>query len=128
MRFAGRVLVVILSAGTLVSAHAVERDRGTVTLPAWNIAAPDFAHDSGMPESGFRLAGATTVQYRASEGGVGLKRAPTRAEGIAAPRSGDNLSASAAPAASESTDWMLLLSGIVVAGYIARRRTRDVAD
>jgi hypothetical protein len=127
MRF-GRVLVVILSAGALVSAHAVERDRVAVALPAWNIAAPDFAHDAGLPDlPGSRLAGASTVQYRASEGGIGLKRAP-RAEGIAAPRSGDNMSAAAAPAASESTDWMLLLSGIVVAGYIARRRTRDVAD
>ena len=128
MRFVGRVLVVILSAGTLASAHAVERDRGAVALPAWNIAAPDFAHDAGLPDyPGYRLAGATTVQYRGSDGSVGLKRA-ARAEGIAAPRGGDNTSASAAPAASERTDWMLLLSGIVVAGYIARRRTRDVAD
>ena len=122
MRFPGRVLVMVLLAGGLVPAHAVERDRGAPPLPAWNIAAPDFAHDAGMPDeySGARLL----VQYRGSEGGVGLKRAP-RTESVPAQRSEQ---AAAASASSGSTDWMLLLSGVVVAGYIARRRTRDVAD
>lgn len=122
MRFPGRVLVMILLAGALPSAHAVERDRGA-PLPAWNIAAPDFAHDAGLPAE--NPAGRLVAQYRGAEGGVGLKRAP-RTESVPAQRS--EQAAAAAPASSGSTDWMLLLSGIVVAGYIARRRTRDVAD
>ena len=123
MRFPGRVLVMVLLAGAMASAHAVERDRGAPPLPAWNIAAPDFAHDAGLPADnpGARLV----VQYRGSEGGVGLKRAP-RTESAPAQR-GEQVAA-AAPAPSGSTDWMLLLSGVVVAGYIARRRTREVAD
>lgn len=121
MKFSGRVLVIVLSTGLVASAHAVERDRGAQPLPAWNIAAPDFAHDSGIPAE---YSGTRLVQYRAAEGGIGLKRAAVRAQGTEV--KGEQ--AAAAPAASGSTDWMLLLSGIMVAGYIARRRTRDVAD
>jgi hypothetical protein len=123
----GKFLVMIAAAGALGSAHAVERDRVADALPAWSIAAPDlFVYDSGVPEhAGYRPAGATTVKYPAAERSVGLKRAP----GAAAARSERPAeeAVAAAPATPESTDWMLLLSGIVVAGFMARRRTRDVA-
>jgi hypothetical protein len=125
MSFTARVLVVILSAGALGSAHAVE-PRGADVLPAWSIAAPDFAHDSGIPQdyAGYRLVGTTAV--RSADAGVGLKRAP--AAGRAAPSRGDRTAEALTPATPESTtNWMLLLSGVVVAGYMARRRTRDVA-
>jgi len=129
MRFTRKVFVVILAAGALGSAHAVDRDRGA-SLPAWSIAAPDFAHDSGVPAeySGYRLAANGTPQYRDADGGVGLKRAP--GPGAAAPAGEKTATATLAPAQKPSernTDWMLLLSGVVVAGYMARRRTRDVA-
>jgi hypothetical protein len=123
-----KVLAVIFFAGALGSAHAVEPGRAADTLPAWSIAAPDlFVHDSGMPQdyAGYRLANATSVRY--ADAGVGLKRAPAAAGRSAAPRNEGSETFAAAPATPESTDWMLLLSGIVVAGYMARRRTRDVA-
>ena len=124
-----KVLAVILFAGALGPAHAVEPRRAADTLPAWSIAAPDlFVHDdSGMPEdhAGYRLPNATAVRY--ADAGVGLKRASTAAARVAAPRSETTEALAATPASPESTDWMLLLSGIVVAGYMARRRTRDVA-
>jgi hypothetical protein len=126
-----KVLAVILFAGALGSAHAVEQGRGADPLPAWSIAAPDFVHDSGMPQdyAGYRLASATAV--RAADTGVGLKRAPAASGRAAAPNrdtAGEALAAApATPGSTGSTDWMLLLSGVVVAGYMARRRTRDVA-
>ena len=125
-----KVLAVILFAGALGPAHAVEPRRAADTLPAWSIAAPDLLvqDDSGMPEdhAGYRLPNATAVRY--ADAGVGLKRASTAAARVAAPRSGTTEVLAATPASPESTtDWMLLLSGIVVAGYMARRRTRDVA-
>jgi hypothetical protein len=127
----GRFLVMIAAAGALGSAHAVERDRVADVLPAWSIAAPDLiAYDSGVPEhSGYRLASTTTVKYPAAERNLGLKRAAAPRATAAAPgseRSGEE-ALDPAPAAPQTTDWMLLLSGIVVAGFMARRRTRDVA-
>jgi len=126
----GKFLVMIAAAGALGSAHAVERDRVADAMPAWSIAAPDlFVYDAGVPEqSGYRLASATTVKYPAAERSVGLKRA-LKAPGAAAARSvrPAEEAVAAAPATPETTDWMLLLSGIVVAGFMARRRTRDVA-
>jgi hypothetical protein len=122
----GKFLVMIAAAGALGSAHAVERDRVADAVPAWSIAAPDlFVYDSGVPEqSGYRLASATTVKYPAAERSVGLKRAPAAAARSERPA---EEAVAAAPATPETTDWMLLLSGIVVAGFMARRRTRDVA-
>lgn len=120
-------LIAIAAVAWLSPVHAVDPAVVPVALPAWSIAAPDFfVPEAGMPDeyAGYRLASATTVKYSVIDGGVGLKRAPRAGGGVSAPRSegADGAAAAAAPAP-QTTDWMLLLCGVVVAGFIARRRT-----
>jgi len=138
------LLLVIVSAGLACSAFAIERNADTpapaVERPAEAKGAPGaviLAASAPVTELGspaaadYRLRSAAAVQYAAVDAGRIGARAASGAGGVTAPAAAR---ASAAPggfgfpAMPEPAEWMQLLCGLVVAGFIARRRTSLLAD
>jgi hypothetical protein len=95
----------------------------TATAPVAELGLPAAAN--------YRLASAAAVQYAAADGGRISARAAANKGGVTAPgtaRAGATPGGSRFPSMPEPADWMQLLCGLVVAGFIARRRTSLVAD
>ena len=138
------LLLVIVSAGLACSAFAIERNADTSTpavkrLAAVNgdpgsviLAASAPVTELGSPAAAnYRLASAAAVQYAAVDAGRIGARAAGGAGGVTAPVTAKVSAApggSGFPAMPEPAEWMQLLCGLVVAGFIARRRTNFLAD
>lgn len=105
-----RLVVVIASAGAMVTAQAVDPalQPGPRSPIAAERAASHFA--SGAPAT-VRVPGETSAQR----------------PGVAGGRSAGE-SRSSEPAVAESDGWMRLLSGLVFVAFIARRKTRWVTE
>jgi len=138
------LLLVIVSTGLACSAFAIERTRNSDTPSS---AVNNSAGANGgslissataaviepglLAEANYQLASTTVVHYAAVDAGRIGARAAGGAGGVTAPVAAK---ASAAPGGSgfptmpEPAEWMQLLCGLVVAGFIARRRTSLVAD
>ena len=139
------LLLVIVSTGLACSAFAIERTRNP-DMPAAADGTPAEANggpgaailiatapvtELGLPAAAnYRLASTAAVQYAAVDGDrIGARAANTG--GVTAPgtaRVGATAGGSRLPSMPEPADWMQLLCGLVVAGFIARRRTSLVAD
>jgi hypothetical protein len=129
------LLLVIVSAGLACSAFAIERNTDTPAAAVEANGAPGAAilaatapvTELGLPAAAnYRLASAAAVQYAAADGGRISARAAANTGGVAAPqtaRPDATLRGFRFPAMPEPTEWMQLLCGLVVAGFIARRRT-----
>ena len=132
------LLLVIVSAGLACSAFAIERNAHTPVPAVARLAEANGAAGAailvatapvtelGSPAAAnYRLTSAAAVQYAAVDAGrIGARAvtAPVAAKVSATP------GGSGFPAMPEPTEWMQLLCGLVVAGFIARRRTSLVAD
>ncbi|HKA39960.1 MAG TPA: hypothetical protein VKD25_09325 [Burkholderiales bacterium] len=128
------LLLVIVSAALACSAFASEGQADTPAAAAGTLAEADDAPGAAMLAAAvlvteldapaaarYRLAGAAAVQYAAADGSRISARAAATTGGGTAPGTG-------LPSMPEPADWMQLLCGLVVAGFIARRRTGLVAD
>lgn len=141
------LLLVIVSTGLACSAFAIERIRDPDTpapaversaepngvsgaeIPAATAVVTEF----GLPAAAnYRLASAAAVQYAAVDvSRIGVRAAASTAA-VTTPGTGmagatPGASRFPVPAMPEPADWMQLLCGLVVAGFIARRRTSLVA-
>lgn len=132
------LLLVFVSTGLAWSAFAIERTHNPDTpapaaerpaesdgVPGAEI--PAAAEPGLLAAASYRLASVAPIRYAAADGSRIGARAVTN-PGITAPNTGRAASApgsSRVPAAvmSEPSEWMQLLCGLVVAGFIARRRT-----
>lgn len=138
------LLLVIVSTGLACSAFAIERTRNSDT-PSPAVNSPAGANGGalissaaaaviqpGLPaEANYQLASTAVVQYAAVDAGRVGARAASSAGGVTAPvaaRASAAPGGSGFPAMPEPAKWMQLLCGLVVAGFIARRRTSLVAD
>lgn len=141
------LLLVIVSAGLACSAFAIERNADTPApaveklaeanrAPGAVILAATAVTELGSPAAAnYRLASTAVVQYAAVDAGRIGARAASGAGGVTAPvaapvaaRVSAAPGGSGFPAMPEPAEWMQLLCGLVVAGFIARRRTSLVAD
>jgi hypothetical protein len=134
------LLLVIVSTGLACSAFAIERTRSSDT-PSPAVSSPAAANGGllvstataaviapGLPaEANYRLASTAAVQYAAVDAGrIGARAAANTGGDTTAPgagRVGATPGASGFPAMPEPAEWMQLLCGLVIAGFIARRRT-----
>jgi hypothetical protein len=131
------LLLVIVSTGLACSAFAIERTRNP-DMPAAADGRPVEAN--GGPATAILVATAPVTElglpaaanYRlAANGGPISARAAANTGGVTTPgaaRGGATPGGSRFPSMPEPADWMQLLCGLVVAGFIARRRTSLVAD
>jgi hypothetical protein len=125
------LLLVVVSAGLACSAFAIERTRDSDT-PSPAVKSPAGANggslistataaviEPGLPaEANYQLGSAAAIQRAAADG--------NRTSASAAANTGR----ATAPGTEmpEPAEWMQLLCGLVVAGFIARRRTSLLAD
>jgi hypothetical protein len=137
------LLLVIVSTGLACSAFAIERTRSLDT-PAPAVERPAEANgvsgtatptapviEPALPAAAnYRPASVVAVQYAAADIGRIGARAVSGVTAQNAARAESAPGSSRVPAAvmSEPSEWMQLLCGLVVAGFIARRRTSLVAD
>ncbi len=138
------LLLVMVSTGLVCSAFAIERNPDTPGPAARSTAEANGAPGASIPaapvtelglpaEASYRLASAAAIRYAAADGNRIGARAAASVGGVAAPQTvradttsrGFRFSLAAMP---EPTEWMQLLCGLVVAGFIARRRTNVVPD
>jgi hypothetical protein len=139
------LLLVIVSAGLACSAFAIERNADTPAPAVERLAEANGAPGAailaatapvaklGSPAAAnYRLTSAAAAQYAAVDAGRLGARAASGAGGVTAPVAAARVSAapggSGFPAMPEPAEWMQLLCGLVVAGFIARRRTSLLAD
>ena len=138
------LLLVIVSAGLACSAFAIERNADTPAPAVERLAEANGAAGAvilataapltglGSPAAAnYRLTSAAAIQYAAVDAGRVGARAASGAGGVTAPVAARVSAApggSAFPAMPEPAEWMQLLCGLVVAGFIARRRTSLLAD
>jgi hypothetical protein len=137
------LLLVIVSTGLACSAFAIERTRVPDT-PSPAVSSPAAANggslvstaNAAVIEPGLRAEandwrpGTAVVQYAAVDAGRIGVRAASSAGGVtalAAARASAAPSGTGFPAMPEPAEWMQLLCGLVVAGFIARRRTALVS-
>jgi hypothetical protein len=132
------LLLVIVSTGLACSAFAIERTRNpdtpapAVARPADSIAVAPVVEVNVPADASIRLASAAAVRYAAVDGNRIGTRAAANTGGVATPRTGRSGAAAGGSRSPQLTmpepaEWMQLLCGLVVAGFIARRRTSLVA-
>jgi len=132
------LLLVIVSTGLACSAFAIERTRNSDTpSPAVNNPAGATGGSlissatAAVIEPALPAANSVVAQYAAVDAGRIGARAASGAGGVTAPSAARASAApggSGFPAMPEPTEWMQLLCGLVVAGFIARRRTNVGVD
>ena len=137
------LLLVIVSTGLACSAFAIERTRNS-GAPSPAVDSPAGANGGSLVSSAAaaviepgpqsqadRQPTSAVVHYAAVDPGRISARAAGGAGGVTAPaatRASAAPGGSGSPAMPESAEWMQLLCGLVVAGFIARRRASLVAD
>ena len=130
------LLLVIVSAGLACSAFAIERNTDTPVAAveangaprAVILAATAPVTEPGLPATAsYRVASPTAVQYAAVDVSRISVRAAANTAGVTPPGTGRAGATSGDSRFPEPADWMQLLCGLVVAGFIARRRTSLVA-
>jgi hypothetical protein len=139
-----KLLLVIVATGLVGSSFAIDETRGPAA-PASALAGqadangvrraltvPESVMERGMPAEANYLARAVAVNYAPGDGIHAGIKSVSRPGGITAPETGTAAAAPPGPgftvAMPEPTEWMQLLCGLMVAGFIARRRTNLVAD
>jgi hypothetical protein len=121
-----KLLVIIVAAGTVGSIHAAEDTPRPGALPALLVStsgAPVIALTAAPGEG---VAGARAVRYAQADAGAHLTRAAAVAPGARASAAATVLGIPV-PGMPEPADWMQLLCGFVVVGFIARRRVSFMA-